>query len=221
MSTYEEHKSTRANFIIILDVYLGNPLMSPPLKSFSNYLQKLDAELLGAGGNEAPPDVLASQIKDYNRIIVYISKLIANDRDSQILVDAEEFYLNDVTDVTQSFGTIHVGNTTDKLHIVSLPTPRSITTELITSSPGLIATYTTPRDYFINSSTDIRGGVSYLELYAEKTSGERDLGVFIDLSEVESDGTTEVANITSGLITESVKKTNCTIIDSYDKYNIK
>ncbi len=177
MATYEEHQSIRSNFINAVDVYLGNPLMSPPLKTFSNYLQKLDAEMFNAGGQEASPDVLASQIKDYNRIIVYISKLIANNRDSQIILDAEEFYLNDIIDVTQSFGTTHVGNTTDKLHIVSLQTPRSIPTELITSSPGLIATYITPRDYFRNSSTDIRGGVSYLELYAEKTSGEGELGV--------------------------------------------
>jgi len=224
MATYEQYQTARNNFINIVgdsnSGYFGNPLMRPPLKTFTNYLETLDSEITTAGGPDASSDIYASQIKDYERLSVYISKLIISNRDSQILVDGEEFYFDELVDVSQTFGSIHNGST--RVSIGTLhPTERSVTTTSITTSPGVIATYVTPEDYFSTSSMmTIRGGVSYLELHAEKTSGEGDLRVFIDIFEVETDGTTEVGNITSELITEAVKKTHSTIVGSYEAYKI-
>ncbi len=173
MPTYANHQTARNNFINLLgdsnSGYLGNPLMRPPLKTFTNYLETLNSEITLAGGAEAPENILSSQIKDYEMSTVYISKLITNNRDSQILTDGEEFYLNELVNVTQLFGNVHASNATDKLRMATIyPQQRSITTTSINTSAGIISTYVTPEDYFSESTITIRAGVSYLELYAEK-----------------------------------------------------
>ena len=219
MPTYEKHQTARSNFLNILgdskNGYLGNPLMRPPLQTYSNHVETLDSEISTSNGVLASSNIFASQILYYERLIVNISKLIISNRDSQILTGCSTFYFNEKVDVNQTFGTIHTGITIDKLTLH--PTQRSITTTSITTIPGVIATYITPTDYFINT---IGSGISYLELYARKTTGEGDLGVFIDLFEVETDGITEVADITSKLLTETVKKTYATVIGEYDTYKV-
>jgi hypothetical protein len=226
MSTYEKHQTVRSKFLNVLgdskSGYLGNPLMLPPLQKYFNHVETLDSELAKAiatsDGSLTLSNIIASQILYYERLIVNISKLTIKNRDSQIFRDSDQFYFNEEFDVTQTFGTIHRGNTIDKLQISNLyPTQKSITTTLITNIPGVIATYITPVDYFINN---IKNGISYLELYAEKTTGDGDLAVFIDIMEVETDGITEVSQITSKLFTETVKKTYSTVIRSYDKYKV-
>src|SRR6056300_977010 len=95
--TYIDQQSARANFISALgdDVsgYNGNPLLKRPLQNFAGFIATMDRELVNAGGETASADFLASQISDYNRMTSYISKITASNRDSQIIGDADEFYL--------------------------------------------------------------------------------------------------------------------------------
>ena len=225
MSTYQDQQNARAAFVAVVgdagSGYLGNPFMKPPLKTFATYLITMDQELTDAGGAGAPSSVFDSQITDFNRMTVYVQKLIIQNRDSQILADAEEFYFLESLDVDQAFGASHANNATNVLLYSSRRTEAYVETTGITTTPGLISTYVTPEDYYITSNLPVLSGVCYIDLYAEKTSGAGDLGVYFDIDEVEADGITPIANITTGLLTDLVKKNNATIIPTtYGVYRI-
>ena len=225
MSTYQDQQNARAAFVAVVgdatSGYLGNPFMKPPLKTFATYLITMDQELTDAGGAGAPSSVFDSQITDFNRMTVYVQKLIIQNRDSQILADAEEFYFLESLDVDQAFGVSNANNATNVLLYSSRRTEAYVETTGITTTPGLISTYVTPEDYYITSNLPVSSGVCYIDLYAEKTSGAGDLGVYFDIDEVEADGITPIANITTGLLTDLVKKNNATIIPTtYGVYRI-
>jgi hypothetical protein len=225
MSTYQDQQNARAAFVAVVgdagSGYLGNPFMKPPLKTFATYLITMDQELTDAGGAGAQSSVFDSQITDFNRMTVYVQKLIIQNRDSQILADAEEFYFLESLDVDQVFGTSHSNNATNVLLYSSRRTEAYVETTGITTTPGLISTYVTPEDYYITSNLPVLSGVCYIDLYAEKTSGAGDLGVYFEIDEVEADGITPITNITTGLLTDLVKKNNATIIPTtYGVYRI-
>ena len=225
MSTYQDQQNARAAFVAVVgdagSGYLGNPFMKPPLKTFATYLITMDQELTDAGGAGAPSSVFDSQITDFNRMTVYVQKLIIQNRDSQILADAEEFYFLESLDVDQVFGASHANNATNVLLYSSRRTEAYVETTGITTTPGLISTYVTPEDYYITSNLPVLSGVCYIDLYAEKTSVAGDLGVYFEIDEVEADGITPIANITTGLLTDLVKKNNATIIPTtYGVYRI-
>ena len=185
MSTYTDVQNARTAFVDAVGGesagYIGNPLMESQLISFTEFLSTMASELTAAGGASAPVAVFDSQINDYTKMTTYLDKLIISNRDSQILSDADEFYFKESADVTQSFGTIHTGTTSNVILEASGEAERYIATTGITTSSGVIATYVTPVDYFNTTTMNIAAGVTYLELYAEKTSGAGELSLFIDI----------------------------------------
>ena len=225
MSVYQDVQDARAVFVNAIgdtnSGYIGNPFMKHPLKTFTVYLNTMEQELIDAGGVTAPDSFFDSQINDYETMTLYLSKLIIQNRDEQILGDAEEFYFLESTDIDQAFGTVNVNNATNVLLYSSRRDIAYVSTTGITTTPGLISTYVTPEDYHITGGVSILPGIFYIDLYAEKTSGGGDLKVYFEVDEVSADGVTHVENVTSGLITDSVKQEHSTVIPAvYGTYRL-
>lgn len=223
MATYTDVQNARSAFLVVVgdatSGYLGNPLLSPPLKDFTTYVSLLDTELANAGGAGAPVSVFESQIADYESSTQYVQKLTISNRDTQVRADAEEFYINETSSVTQAFGTVHQTETTDRQNSLVL-TEHTVTTTGIGATPGVVSEIITPLNYFDEQPLTIKTGVSYLELYSERIGGTGDLKLYIELSEVDALGTTLITELTAPLTTQAIKETYAEPVETYGKYRI-
>jgi hypothetical protein len=225
MSTYSDVQNSRTAFVNAIGDnttgYLGNYLLKAPLHSFTSVLNSMDQELTDAGGADADVGVFDTQIADYAKMLTYIEKITNRNIDEQIHEKGEDFYFYDVSNVTQASGTTNVKEMTDVILLSSRKSESFVETTGITTTPTLISTYVTPSDYAFGDNNPVLSGICYIELHAEKTVGDGDLGVYFEVDEVSSDGTTSVANITSGTITEARKKDRATIIPAtYGRYKV-
>ena len=198
--------------------YIGNPLMKAPLQTFTAFSSVESAEKTAAGGDSAPSSFFSRKIIEFEKIVEYITNITSENRDSQIRLRSDVFYLSGSSSVTQDAGTTHLGDATSTT--TSAETAKFLQTEKLTTSHVLVASYKLPAGYFDADTLKIRQGMTYIELYAQKVSGSGTVKVYYTLSEVASDGTTAVANIPSPAISTSIQATYATTVSTNAKYTI-
>ena len=214
MSTYSDVQNTRALFVSAVGTstsgYLGNPLLNPPLKTFTTILATMAQELVDAGGESATTEFLDTQVAEYTKLVSYVEKLTEQNRDEQIHSNGVDFYFTGTGDVTKTFGSSHTGDMTDRiLEMTREPEASVEVTGITTTATTTIATYTSMTGYEMIPSDK---GMMCIDLYAEKTDGDGDVYVYFHAVLVSSTGNSTYDNLYDTTISTTTKKNYATLI---------